>query len=248
MNAESRSAAWYVDHLLDDVERFAAAVELGALDAPIEACPGWDLRHLTHHLGSVHRWARQSAATAKQPESFGTETPDDDELAGWLRAGAHELAETLLAIDPAGATWSPFPVEQVGAIWPRRQAMETMVHRWDAETAVGIRATLDAELASDGIDEYFAIALPRLIQRGRANPPTGSLHLHCTDIAGEWLIWTEGSELKIIREHSKGDAALRGPAEAILLKLWNRKTPRADELSPVGDESVLAGWLTIAGM
>ena len=206
------------------------------------------MRQLTHHLGSVHRWACQSAATAKQPESFGTETPNDDELTGWLRAGADELAETLLAIDPVGPTWSPFPVEQIGAIWPRRQAMETMVHRSDAETAVGFRVTLDPELASDGIDEYFTIALPRLLQRGRANPPTGSLHLHCTDIAGEWLIQTEAGELTIIREHRKGDAALRGPAEAILLKLWNRTTPRADELSLVGDESVLEGWLTIAGM
>ena len=37
----------------------------------------------------------------------------------------------------------------------------------------------------------------------------------------------------------QGAAALRGPAEAPLLRLWNRDTDRADELSPVGDESVL---------
>ena len=54
--------------------------------------------------------------------------------------------------------------------------------------------------------------------------------------------------MTIIREHRKGDAALRGPAEAILLKLWNRDTPRNHELSPVGDESVLAAWLGMAGM
>ncbi len=248
MNTETRPAQWYVDHLLADVEKFAAAVELGPLDAAVSGCPEWDLRQLTHHTGSVHRWARQSAETAAQPPSFGTETPSDDELADWLRVGAHDLAETLLSIDPDAPTWCPFPVEKIGRIWPRRQAHETAVHRWDAETAAGIVATFDPQLASDGIDEYFAIALPRLIQRGRAQPPAGSLHLHCTDVPGEWLISFEDDAIAIVREHRKGDAALRGPAEAILLKLWNRDSPRNHELNPVGDESVLARWLTIAGM
>ncbi len=248
MNTETRSAQWYVDHLLADVEKFAVAVGIGPLDAAVAACPGWDLRQLTHHTGSVHRWARQSAETATQPLSFGTETPTDDELADWLWTGAHELAGTLLGIDPEAPTWCPFPVEKIGRIWPRRQAHETAIHRWDAETAAGIAATLDPELASDGIDEYFTIALPRLMKRARFEPPAGSLHLHCTDVPGEWLIAFEDDGITIIREHRKGDAALRGPAEALLLKLWNRDTPRNHELSPVGDQSVLAAWLEMAGM
>jgi hypothetical protein len=52
----------------------------------------------------------------------------------------------------------------------------------------------------------------------------------------------------MIRAHEKGDAALRGPAEPILLRLWGRDSTRADELSPVGDQAVLADWLAIAGM
>jgi hypothetical protein len=51
-----------------------------------------------------------------------------------------------------------------------------------------------------------------------------------------------------VREHAKGDAALRGPAEAILLRLWNRDSLRAAELDEVGDPAVAAAWLAVPGM
>ncbi len=121
------------------------------------------------------------------------------------------------------------------------------MHRWDAERAVGLDATIDPSLAADGIDEYFELAIPSLVVRGIA-VPSGSLHVHCTDVDGEWLVTSDDGEYRMIRAHEKGDAALRGPAEPILLRLWGRDSNRADELSPVGDESVLADWLAIAGM
>ena len=98
-------------------------------------------------------------------------------------------------------------------------------------------------LASDGIDEYFDLMLRRRITRDPAAAPTGSLHLHCTDVDGEWLVRVVDGEYVIERAHAKGDAALRGPAEALLLRLWSRDSERLAELSPVGDESVIAAWL-----
>ena len=59
---------------------------------------------------------------------------------------------------------------------------------------------------------------------------------------------TPDPEYTVVRAHQKGDAALRGPAEAILLRLWGRESPRADQLSPVGDESVLDAWLGLTGL
>ena len=37
----------------------------------------------------------------------------------------------------------------------RRLAQEIGVHRWDAELAAGIEHTIEATLASDGIDEFL---------------------------------------------------------------------------------------------
>lgn len=242
----------YLDHLAVEVGRFAAAVRTGALDAPVAACPGWDLRGLTAHLGQVHRWARHAAVHAAPAESFDAYAPDPsldaEALAAWLDEGAADLIETLRTIDLEGPTWHPFPVPRIGHVWPRRQAHEATIHRWDAELAAGLTpAPIDPEIASDGIDEYFELVIPRLVKREGIALPTGSLHIHCTDTHGEWLITAE-PEYTLVRAHQKGDAALRGPAEAILLRLWSRASPRADELSPVGDEQVLAAWLAVAGM
>ena len=118
------------------------------------------------------------------------------------------------------------------------------MHRWDAEHAIGATTPIDPELASDGIDEYLDLMLRRSVTRESVTLPVGSLHLHCTDTNGEWLISLDDG-FELVRAHAKAAAALRGPAEALLLRLWNRDTDRADELSPVGDESVLDAWLAI---
>lgn len=242
----------YIAHIETDAARFAAAVRAGALDAPVAACPEWDLRALTEHQGMVHRWARHAAANAAPPESFDAFAPaadlDADALATWLADGAGELVATLRSIDLDGPTWHPFPVPRLGRVWPRRQAQEISVHRWDAEVAAGLTPTpIDPALASDGIDEYLELVVPRLVKRDQVVLPGGSLHLHCTDTHGEWLV-AAAPEYTLVRAHQKGDAAVRGPAEAILLRLWNRESPLAGELSPVGDEAVLAAWLAVAGL
>jgi uncharacterized protein (TIGR03083 family) len=250
VNAKGRD--WYIGHVEADVAAMSAVVRRGPLDAAVDGCPGWDLQALTSHVGQVHRWARHCAANAAPPESFGAYAApadlDANGLAEWLEAGASELVATLRTIDLDGPTWHPFPVARLGHVWPRRQAHEIAVHRWDAEGAVGTPHPIDAELASDGIDEYFELVIPRKVARDGTELPTGSLHLHCTDTHGEWLVWVDDDGYHLVRAHEKGDAALRGPAEVLLLRLWNRSSGREAELSPVGDESVLAAWLAVAGI
>jgi hypothetical protein len=129
-------------------------------------------------------------------------------------------------------------------VWPRRQAQEISVHRWDAEHAIGAAGPIDPELASDGVDEYLDLVTRYRVSRDSVTLPAGSLHIHCTDTHGEWLVSLDDG-YQLVRAHAKGAAALRGPAEALLLRLWNRDTDRADELSPVGDERVLEAWLAL---
>lgn len=251
MNTEpNRSTDWYLDHLAADSERFAVVLETAAVDAPIAACPGWDILRLAEHIGHIHRWATFCVDHGRAPTADDPPIPafEPDRAADWLREGASRLADALRDLDPAGPTWHPFPVERVGAVWPRRMAHETAMHRWDVERAAGVDADLAAELASDGIDEYFELAVPRLIAREQMAVPDGSLHLHCTDVDGEWLVWSEDGDYRMIRAHQKGDAALRGPATPMLLRLWGRDGGRGDELSPVGDERVLENWLALSGM
>ncbi len=253
MNAQGapHTPDWYLAHLELEMDRFASALVGADLDAPVPACGDWNVARLAEHLGQIHRWANFCATHARPPsedEAAALESYDPDDVAGWYRRCADELLATLRELDPGAATWHPFPVERVAAVWPRRQAHEVAVHRWDLESALGDPSPIDPELASDGIDEYFEIAIPRLLVRGRITVPESSFHVHCTDVEGEWLVWSDGGEFRMKRAHEKGDAALRGPAEVILLELWGRDHGRSDELGPVGDESALTAWTTLAGM
>ncbi|MEZ5255805.1 MAG: hypothetical protein R2705_02580 [Ilumatobacteraceae bacterium] len=70
------------------------------------------------------------------------------------------------------------------------------------------------------------------------------MHVHCTDVPGEWLARYEGDQLLVTREHAKGDAALRGPAAAIFLALWGR-TSGASGSEIIGDQAAASEWLAL---
>ncbi len=246
--SDMRDLDWYLGHFRMHADALADAIEAGPPDVPIAACPGWDLSQLAKHVGQVHRWAafcvREGRAPSREEAgALGAFEPDG--AADWYRESASIVADALDGIDVTAPTWHPFPTDQVAGFWPRRMAHEVVVHRRDADLAIGRATDVDAELASDGIDEYFEVTIPRKVADG-AELPTGSFHVHCTDVDGEWLVWAEDGEYRMIREHQKGDAALRGPAAQIFMRLWNRDAPD-DELSPVGDEAVLLSWTSLGG-
>jgi hypothetical protein len=62
---------------------------------------------------------------------------------------------------------------------------------------------------------------------------SGSVHLHCTDVAGEWFIEPEGN---VDRAHAKGDVAVRGTASDLLLALYDRVP--IESLDVIGNESL----------
>ncbi len=235
----------YLTHISHDVDR-VAAIAAGPLDAPVAACPGWDVRQLVAHLGFVHRWATRAIVTGQRPTGFGGDTPGDTELAGWFRDGADGLLHALATTDPDADTWHPFPGEQKVWLWRRRQAHETAVHRWDAERAVGAAATLDAELSADGVNEYAEILLPRALSREKVAPPTTRLGLLATDADRAWVLHGDGDQLRVTHHDGRHDGALEGPAEALLLVLMGR-TERA-AVTTSGDAAVVEAWMGLPGL
>ena len=114
-------------------------------------------------------------------------------------------------------------------------AHETAVHRWDGDDGVGARRPIDAVLASDGVDEFLTHFTRRSVDG--AAPLGGTVHLHCTDVAGEWIVReTPDGSITFDRRHQKGDAALRGAASGLVLALWRRVG--LDDLDVVGDRDV----------
>ena len=215
--------------------------------AQVPTCPDWTLRQLITHVGRAQRWATAIVATrSAEPIPF-REVPDgrlpDDpaERSGWLRLGAAGLAE---AVQGAGTSqaWTHHGMGPA-SYWARRMAHETAVHRADGQLTVGTRPVIDPVIAVDGIDEWLGL----LPYRPGAQPPTGTsetLHLHCTDRDGEWLIRLTEAAPEIERTHGKGDVAVRGPASDVLLVLLRRLDP--DQVEVFGDRTVLDHFLTHA--
>ncbi len=235
--------AGYVDALVVEGEALARAAE-GDLSARVPSCPAWDAAALVAHTGGVHRHKQavlQRGSLDAPPRDLPwTRAPAGaDALLGWYREGLATLAETLAAADPATPVWSWTSDRTVG-FWRRRMAQETLVHRWDAEAAVGDPARLPGELAADGVDEWLRVWLaddPDATYAG----PAGTAHLHRTDGPGEWLVDLRAWPPAVTDGHAKADAAVRGSAEDLLLVLWGRRPLSTVEV--LGDARVVAALL-----
>jgi uncharacterized protein (TIGR03083 family) len=161
-------------------------------------------------------------------------------LPDWLEQGAAELVATLADADPDAECWTWTDDHHV-RFWARRMALETAVHRWDGQNVTGAPDPLEGALAVEGIDEHLA-NLPSLAPASLAGNGE-SLHLHCTDRAGEWLLTLGANGLEVSREHAKGDVALKGPASDLALVLVGRIPAAA--VAVFGDPVVLERWQTL---
>ena len=208
-----------------------------APSAAVSACPGWTNTDLLNHVTGV--WAFVAAQiTAGTPDE---PTRPSEENHGGPNKDLRFLLDLMRSNNPAAPAWSWTPNRTVG-FFIRRMAHENTIHRWDAEEAGGKASPIDAVVATDGIDEVLEVGMTYRVRGDAVEYPAGSLHLHRTDGDGEWLISTVDGQLQVTREHSKGDAAVRGSAEGLLLYLWDR---RRDGLECFGDEKVINDWAAI---
>lgn len=226
--------------LLSALERdglaFADSCAAAGLDAPVAACPEWNVADLVWHLAEVHHFWR-TIVGERRSTGNGYEQPPrpvDADLLAFYRAGLADTVRVLAAADPTGAVWT-WSADKTAGFVVRRMAQETAVHRWDADQAAHRDMPIEAHLASDGIDEFLEHFLGDVIDG--AGPLGGSVHLHCGDVAGEWTVRPDDTgELVVTREHAKGDAAIRGDASDILLALWRRRP--LSTVDVVGDAAI----------
>jgi uncharacterized protein (TIGR03083 family) len=234
------------DHV-EAIRREAAALLDGAatagLDAPVPSCPDWDVAELLAHIGRVHRFAAACSERTPDdgPSTWPIEIPERADRLEWVREGADRLAAAVdrAAEEPAWTWISPNTV----GFWQRRQAHETAMHRVDAQLAAGSVQPIAPDLAADGIDEWFDIVAHTPFH----DPPTGdgeTLHFHCTDVTGEWLLRLTPDGLEVEREHAKGDVAARGTASDLLC--WLQGRGPVDVLDVFGDGALLSRWRELA--
>jgi uncharacterized protein (TIGR03083 family) len=229
----------YLSHLKSDAAAMAEVARRAPLDDPVPACPGWDMHQLMAHTSGVHRWVTAMVSQrSRQPISRRElpAAPQGPAVVDWFEEGAATLIDTLAAAGPEVEVWN-WSASLRSYFWFRRQAQETTVHRWDAQSVTGDVESVPVDLAIDGIDELMTLWVPDPdFSSGRWL--SGSLHIHATDEDGEWTLRPSDDQVVVDRDHGKGDAALRGPASDLLLYLWNRDRP----VETFGDDGVLQSW------
>jgi uncharacterized protein (TIGR03083 family) len=233
--------AQFVAAIRTESDALATSARDAGVDAQVASCPAWKVSDLLGHIGRIQHWVTRIVETRPTPPSENWRMDDPPDPAGaidWFAAGAAGLADVLASVGPDDEVWTWTPDHRAG-FWARRMAHEVAVHRWDAQTAGGDPQPIERELAVDGIQEAFDIMPTRLA----GSPVTGegeTIHLHCTDGDGEWLVRLAPDGASVTREHAKGDVAARGTASDLLLLVWGRITP--DAVDVFGDAALLARW------
>jgi uncharacterized protein (TIGR03083 family) len=232
-------------------------------DLPVPTCPDWTLRQLVTHVGRVHRWAAEIVSTRATDRIPFDAAPDGKcpaepaARAAWLNAGAGRVIDAITAAGD-DRVWA-FGRLAPASFWARRQAQETMMHRADAELAVGRDVVLAAGLAADGIDEWLAMATSfRQRGSGTAALPAGAqLHVLASGLdaadgePAEWLITSTPDGLALQREPgdavllsaADADVSVSGPADRLLLVLVRRLPADDTAITVTGDGALLTGWL-----
>jgi len=231
--------------LLAENARFADLIATADHATPVPTCPGWDLTKLMRHVGRGHRWAATMVATRATEGLDPREVPDGkppadlDGAVAWFRASAQAVLDAVDATGPDVPVWT-FTGPRPAAWWIRRRLHEETGHLADAQLAVGRETDLSPELGADGLAEWLDLLAER---QAEMLPADVTLHLHATDVEGEWTIRPTETGIAWEPGHAKGTAAVRGPAALLYLALLRRVPLTDTRLTVFGDEKAVTGFL-----
>ncbi|MGI5213161.1 maleylpyruvate isomerase family mycothiol-dependent enzyme [Plantactinospora sp. CA-290183] len=226
---------------------FGAAIAEAPLDITVPSCPEWTMTDLVHHLGSVYRRVRgiaqQGGTERPAPLAVPDGLPTGSAVVQWWREEFDQLMVVLDALDPEAPAWNWAPQPKRVGFWHRRLAVETVVHRWDAQMAAAVGEPIEAKLAADGVGEVLDTLLPA----GRRVSPEGAhgvVQLVATDAGQEWYLRLRGEGVALLDTDTLLDsddhharAHVSGTASDLLLALWGRLG--FDVLDVAGDPNLL---------
>lgn len=207
--------------------------------APIPRYSGWAMTDLIAHTGSVHQRTIDIVRhhRTENPGRVPAPTIEPEDLIEWFEAGATEMADLLEAADPATSVWGFGAAPNIG-FWKTRMALETAVHRIDAEEAIGPAGDLDPGLAELGIDEFGVMWLGGLPVPADA---AGSyVALEATDTGERWVV-SAADRFTIARSREEATVTFQDIASDLYLFLIGRIPHH--RLSATGDPAAVEAWV-----
>lgn len=213
-----------------------AAVAAGAPDAVVSRYSGRTVIDVVRHTGLVHR--RTTKVVREQlTERPKSERPPEEGVLEWFSEGLAEMIDVLEGAEPSLACWGFGPNPTV-EFWKRRMALETEVHRWDVESAIGEPGPIAPEVAADGIDEIRIMWLPWV----KPDEPVGPGPITTfspTDAGDSWTLMGKDDGYELILG-AMSDVTVSGPAADIYLALLGREHGPLTETAPSRWREVVA--------
>jgi len=240
--------AEFLDHLRGEGDLFAAAAQRMP-DADIASCPGWSMGDLVGHLGSIHRWVTgilaSGAASREQATVHYPTPPGRDRLMAWYDQGLGALVVELERADPEALVWN-WRDDLPGAarFWFRRMALETAVHRVDAEESPGPASPIGRALAAEGIDEYLSF-VPVWLSRTPKAGLHGSLALVATDSALRYTLTVSPDRLEWVPTAVPSAPVVRAKTADLYLWLLHRRFLDDPAIEVVGTPDLAAAWSAV---
>jgi uncharacterized protein (TIGR03083 family) len=164
--------------------------------------------------------------------------PEDDDLADSYLATNTNLVSVLEAAPIDLDTWTFLPAPSPRQMWARRQAHETAIHRYDAESASGVVTGFDTSFAADGLDEVLMGFAPRTDEL----PLDRHVRMVVApdDVPDRWTVTLGPDGIDTVPHAGTADLALSGTASDLYLAMWNRGDDSA--ITTTGDLGVLDIW------
>jgi uncharacterized protein (TIGR03083 family) len=243
----------FVRHLELEGERFAHIVEETDPATPVPTCPGWTIADLCDHVTRIHvrhvAMVEDGVASAEELPTFVPSTDHADRVSRF-RGGLTALADALRATDPATEVWTWHPEGRSVEWVRRRQAHEMVIHRIDAEYAVGRPSGIEPEtFAADGVDEVLRLYVSRMPSWGSFDPDGTTAVIATADGPRRWGVafgrfhgttrsgrTVEEEACTVGIDAVRPDAVISGTASDLDRWIWGRGS--IDVLGVEGDRSV----------
>jgi uncharacterized protein (TIGR03083 family) len=198
--------------------------EVGRLGLGVEvpSCPGWTVETVLRHVATVYLHKVEILRLGELPDPWPPNLDDRDALELYDEASV----AVVTALEAAGtelATWTFSPEDKTSAFWYRRMALETAVHRVDAELAHKVVTPVDGELALDGIDEVLTLMLggPWWEEGDTEYPVDATIRI--TSEGRSWTVRLDATSATVTAgADGDVDAEVFGDAPEIFLWLWGR--------------------------
>ena len=242
----------HTDAIAREVARIAEVARGHDPATKVPTCPDWTLADLLRHVGMLGQWFAamidRLSPERLPPDALDYGVPADPaEYPDWLQSRHVEVDRVLRAADPDAAMWTWAPGGRV-AFWTRRMLMELLVHRYDAELAVGAVTEIDPALAADGVAEFLAnlpsaVAFTRGLASLRGDGETIGFGVWGTEV--DWMVRLDPDSIGLAPAVAEPDATISAETpEALLLLVYCRIGADDPRIETHGDAALLDKWFT----